>query len=521
MPTFKKEGTSVTGSSSELLAEAKAAGFVEVTTQNEGVDGPEAELHDELGFIDDLAPAEFFAGYEPDWADEIIHKCATWKGWDAPRWLPKALQRCEWALLQLPAPDRRYIAKSWNGISVFPARGWPARGFRYLKELIETGTITHRIGGRGGAELLKGDAADDSEKPEQSASKSGEKLKGCETQRIDPATLARFKALQDRGEFTVKPDTELERLDTAADDFNRQVRSAIDYVLKVVAKQDSLVAIELNNSIQLKNGAWVFATSRKWATSLESIPYDCSMTLRGDMWETSFTGQPFYVKDCAGMRYVARILACGNVPAPSALIAGGDLLSEFLTRPPYHRLFRAMYRKEEVKCNDRRNGEIERAICEAKKLKPEHCFHATDQLTKTSDLHTICGLSTGLVILDADGLTAIHSLVAKQLVMMEPDDPKRSQVKQIADELRIGIRFSKMYKTLLQHIQPACDKAADTIRQAVYRLRKQLLEDQDRSCERFAKYIQNHVTTGELCEHQSGLRWKVEGIQGFDGVLQV
>src|ERR1041385_6201663 len=162
MPTFEGDGFSVTGFSAELITDAKAAGLIEVTAPSPSADEADPELRDELGFIDDLALAESFAGYEPDWADQIIQKCARWRGWDTPNWLPKALRQFEWAFLQLPVPDRRYISKSWNETCVFPARGWPARGFRYIKELIETGTITHRIDGRGGAELLRSDAGRDS-----------------------------------------------------------------------------------------------------------------------------------------------------------------------------------------------------------------------------------------------------------------------------------------------------------------------------------------------------------------------
>jgi hypothetical protein len=479
MPTFEGDGFSVTGFSAELLTDAKAAGLTEVTTPSQSADEADAELRDELGFIDDLALAESFAGYEPDWADEIIQKCARWRGWDTPNWLPKALRQFEWAFLQLPVPDRRYISKSWNETCVFPARGWPARGFRYIKELIETGTITHRIDGRGGAELLRSDAGSDSgASSERCASKSGEKLHGLTTQPVDDATLARFNVLQQQEDFKTKPKILPDRGDSCADDFNKQIRGAIDYALKRMAKTDPLVAIELKNSIQLKEGVWKFTTSRNWVTSLTDIPFDCFMTLRGDTWEIQFTSKAaLYVKDCAGMRYIARILASGNIPAPSALIAGSALLDEFLTRPPYRRLFHALYRRVEVKCNDPRNGEIERAICQTKKLQPQHCFHATDQLVADSDLHTICGLPTGFVILDADGLTGIHCLVTRRLAMMATDDDKRLKVQQIADELRDGIRFSKMYKTLLEQIQPSCGKAADSVRQAVYRLRTNYWSD--------------------------------------------
>src|SRR6478672_4933913 len=173
MPTFEGDGISVTGSSPELFTEAKAAGLIKVTTLNQDADDQDVELCDELEFIDELSLAQFFVGYEPDWADQIIHKCATWRGLETPRWLPKALRKFEWAFLQLPIPDRRYVSKSWNGVCIFPARGRPVRGFRYLEELIETGTITHRLDGRGGAELVRGNPElDELDKPARCASVS-------------------------------------------------------------------------------------------------------------------------------------------------------------------------------------------------------------------------------------------------------------------------------------------------------------------------------------------------------------
>lgn len=522
MPTFEGDGISVTGSSPELFTVAKAAGLIKATLTQDA-DDQDVELCNELEFIDELSLAQFFVGYEPDWADQIIHKCATWRGLETPRWLPKALRKFEWAFLQLPTPDRRYVCKSWNGVCIFPARGRPVRGFRYLEELIETGTVTHRLDGRGGAELVRGNPElDELDKPTRCGSVSGEKLHGLDTQHINSSTLEHFKRLEDRGDHASRPKTIADRTSTCADDFNRQVRDAIDYALKVIEKKDSLVAIELKNSIRLRDGVWKFNDSRGWITSLTDIPYDCVMTLRGDMWDLRFTEKdPLCIKDSVGMRYVARILACEKVPAPAALVAGGTLLNEFLTKPPYRRLFRAMYRRVEVKCNDQRNGEIERAICQIKKLKPEHCFHASDQLLVDSELHKVCGLPTGLVILDAEGLTAVHGLVVRRLAMMAPDDPNRPRVEQISDEIMDGVRFSKMYKTLLEEIQPACKNAADTIRQAVYRLRKQLPELHLPAYERFANYVHNHVTTGEVCEHTSGLRWKVEGIPLLPDTLEL
>lgn len=530
MPRFELDGISVSVSSLHDAQTLAEAGYTEITanTPNQRAGEPEADFLGEPDFAQDLPITRFLARYQPDWADAVIEKCATWKPHGIPRWLPEALRRFEWVFLQLPAPDRRYIAKTWNGLSVFPSRNVVARGFRFIKELIETGTITHRIDEQmtmdaAGLqsdvftrEMVKGE-------PQESGSISGAKVFGLQTQDIGDQALQRVAKMEKQGEI-VNPKKLLreDREDTNANDFNKHVRTAIDYALKKIEEQDSLLTVELRRSIYLENGVWHFRQDRSWVTSLTEIPYDCSMALMGDTWVVNYDESgPLYVKDCAGMRCFARMVACGTVPAPAALVAGGDLFNEFLTMPPYHRLFRAMYRRVEVIAGSRFNGDIERAMCVAKKLRDGYSYHATDKLTKDSDLHKICGLPFGLVILDADGLMAIHTLVAKALALMPMNDLRRLLVEPMMRELSDGVRFAKMYPGLLAQIQPHCSKSADTVRQAIHRLRQQLRAGGSKGHTAFAEYLRCTLETGEVCRHNSSLRWKVEGIPLLPDIVQL
>jgi hypothetical protein len=531
MPRFELDGISVSVSSLEDTQTLAEAGYTETTakTPNERAGQPEADFLGEPDFLQDLPLTRFLGGYEEDWADEVISKCAAWKPKTVPRWLPAAMRTFEWAFLQLPAPDRRYVAKTWNGISIYNSRSVVARGFRFIKELIETGTITHLIDEQRWMTMEEAGLRSDvftremAKEEQDSGNVSGAKIHGLQTQDIDPQTLQRIAKLEKQGK-TINPKKLLrkDKEDSSANDFNRYVRAAIDYALKKIDEQDSLLAAELRASIRLDRGIWVFNQNRPWVTSLTEIPYDCSAALMGDTWVVNYDDrEPLYVKDCAGMRCFVRMAACGIVPAPAALVAGGDLFSEFLTMPPYHRLFHAMYRRVEVTSGSRFNGEIERAICAEKKLRDGYSYHATDKLTKDSDLHKICGLPTGLVILDADGLTAIQGLVQRKLALMAMDDLRRLLVEAILRELSEGVRFAKMYHSLLGQIEPQCMKAADTVRQAIHRLRQQLRANDDKRFHAFAEYLRYTLETGEVCRHNSTLRWKVEGTPLLPDVVQL
>jgi hypothetical protein len=90
-------------------------------------------------------------------------------------------------------------------------------------------------------------------------------------------------------------------------------------------------------------------------------------------------------------------------------------LNEFLRRPGHHKYVETIYRRPRVDCNDPENGEIERAICAAMRLKPKWWYVADHIIGENSELHTVCQLPIGKVALArADALEGVRDLIKKQ-----------------------------------------------------------------------------------------------------------
>src|SRR5207245_11375812 len=91
----------------------------------------------------------------------------------------------------------------------------------------------------------------------------------------------------------------------------------------------------IKKAVHCLNGHWSFSDSAQWMTTLGEIPYDAKMLLKGKNWEVDFpdSSELLIVPDSAGIRAIARVLMCNNIPCPCALAADGSLLTEFLSRP--------------------------------------------------------------------------------------------------------------------------------------------------------------------------------------------
>ena len=96
---FQGNGWALT-CSPESQSELSAIIGQEIGTVKEGSEAPDAA---ELRFI----------RYESDWADSVLEQSMYWQPDDetAPLWVIKATEGWDFALFQLPAPDRRWIVK--------------------------------------------------------------------------------------------------------------------------------------------------------------------------------------------------------------------------------------------------------------------------------------------------------------------------------------------------------------------------------------------------------------------------
>src|SRR5207247_7812208 len=114
------------------------------------------------------------------------------------------------------------------------------------------------------------------------------------------------------------------------------------------------------------------------------------------------------------LKYLARILMCGNSPVPSGLLVDGFPLTEFQGRPPYREYFRRTFRKYTIHAGTTEGGETAQAICRAMNLRDGQCFTASDEIAVDSPLHLPCGVPSGPVTLLPNGIRGVQAMLSKQ-----------------------------------------------------------------------------------------------------------
>jgi hypothetical protein len=462
-----------------------------------------------------LASAVPAVRYESDWADAVLDRNTYWTADDqsVPLWVTKATEDSDFALFQLPPPDRRWIIKFAGKIlEPFSHRflGWAD-----LHEIMVHGCLLDcaaLIDGKSSlAELRKhsGELLRNAELIQERSGPDGEKI-----------DVVRYSLTGSKlhGQDTQTSDGRIERdrWRTCADDLNRVLEKRLNRVFEAIVRKDQLAASEIKTAVRSKNGQWFFNSSLKWMTALGDIPYDAKMVLKGKTWEIDFpeSGELLTVPDSAGMRAIARVLMCNNIPCPCALVADGPLLTEFLGRPRHHRYFEAIYRRPRVDFGDPKNSEVENAICAAMHFKSGWYYKADHVITESSELHTICKLPTGKVMLRrADALSGVRDLIKKQqsrrFFCSEPDQ----QFKRVLADIEAGIEFARKQEKLLEQVQPRSLEHRGKVQKAISRALESLDEmgDWTTRYDLLAGHLSNYIKGGVVFQYTGFYRWKIEG----------
>jgi hypothetical protein len=206
---------------------------------------------------------------------------------------------------------------------------------------------------------------------------------------------------------------------------------------------------------------------------------------------------------------------CNNIACPCALIVDGQLLSEFLGRPPHHKYFEAIYRRPRVECSDPNLGEVERAICTAMRLKPEWFYVADHVISEKSELHTVCQLPVGRVTLTrADALEGVRDLIKKQRARLFFCSEPSQQFKRILGDVEAGIEFARKQEKLLEQVQPKSEEYRGKIQKAIYRTETDLQEKGDWTTryDLLANHFSRYIGCGIVCQYTGPYRWKIEGL---------
>jgi len=93
----------------------------------------------------------------------------------------------------------------------------------------------------------------------------------------------------------------------------------------------------------LENGRYTFNDlgQSTWMTELGEIAFDAKMTLDRGRWvfDVPFSSHELVLSADKNLKYLARILTCGNIPVPSGLLVDRLMLTEFQNRPTYREYF--------------------------------------------------------------------------------------------------------------------------------------------------------------------------------------
>jgi hypothetical protein len=401
-----------------------------------------------------------------DWADDLIKGAATWVYQsEIPVWLLHKIEYVPNALFQLPAPDRRWIIKVRGEIwgPFLPDFG----GWQDAHDLISTRTRS---------------------------------LVGVSLEQTGMA-----------GEATLSGSGK-----SCADSYPEAVRKRVARWLKMVSREmDSRTGVVFRKLFVLENGRYTFSETG-WMTELSDVPFDATMCLdrgRGRwVFEVPFCSHELVVPADQNLNYLARILMCGNLPVPAALLENGLLLEDFQNRPPYREYFRRTFRKHRIYVGGYDGGETAQAICRIMRLKDGQSFTAYDEIAPDSPLHLICRIPVGPVTLLPNGIRGVQAVLAKQRFLMDTINP---QFKEIEQHLRSGLKWVLRYPNLLQQIDTESGRARPVISMGMRRLREKLMQmprHWTTPYDDLARHLKEHVHLGKLCRYSGSLRWRVEGI---------
>ena len=453
--------------------------------------------------------------YKPDWADKVFARSINWYAEESnvPLWLQKATEDADFALFQLPTPDRRWVVK-FGGVILEPF-DYRLPGWSELHEIMVHGFLLDRteliVADTSIAELrkLQGDLLRNAELVRTKYGPSNQKI---------PDIHCTLTGTRPHVSGVRTPDgVESDRWKSCADDFHKQLRDRLDRVFKAIKRKNIGVGRAIKQAVRFRDAQWSFSHPAKWMTALGEIPYDATMILTGENWEITFpeSNDLLIVPDSVGMRAVARVLMCGNVPCPCALLADGELLNAFLGRPRHHKYFDATYRKPKVVSGDRANNEVEQAICAAMCLKEEWHYKADHTITDTSELHTVCGLPTSRITLKyAAALEGIRDVLMKQQSRLFFTNPPSHQFKTILADIEAGVEFARKQENLLVQVQPKSEEYQAKIQKAIARLKDGLWSTGDwmTRCDRLADHFAEHIRGGIVFQYTGPYRWKIEGI---------
>lgn len=403
-----------------------------------------------------------------DWADDLIKGAAGWiENSEIPEWLLRRIANVPNVLLQLPKPDNRWVLQ-FRGVFFGPF-DFRLAGWRDVHDLISERTTS----------LVA-------------------KVKLEQTGMAGEATLSGSGR-------------------SCADSYPEAVRKRIERWMKMLMRQMTpRMAESFSRLFVLENGRYTFNDlgQSAWMTELREIPFDAKMMLDRGRWifEVPFSSHELVLSADKNLKYLARILMCGNIPVPSGLLVDGLLLSEFEKRPPYREYFRRTFRKYTIHAGTTEGGETTQAICREMRLKDGMCFTASDEIAIDSPLQLICGVPTGPVTLLPDGIRGVLAMISKQHFRIGAVSP---QFLEIERHLKAGLIWVARYPSLLGQIEVASEQARPTVSMALRRLRERLM-DMPRHWtmpyDELARYIKKFVRPGKLCRYTGTLRWQVEGI---------
>jgi hypothetical protein len=232
-----------------------------------------------------------------DWADDLIKGAAGWiESSEIPEWLHLRIANVPNVLLQLPKPDNRWVLQ-FRGVFL-RAFDFRLAGWRDAHDLISARTTSLAA-----------------------------KVKLEQTRMAGEATLSGSGR-------------------SCADSYAEAVRKRIERWMRMLTRQMApRMAESFSRLFVLENGRYTFNDlgQSAWMTELGEVPFDAKMTLDRGRWifEVPFSSHELVLSADKNLKYLARILMCGNIPVPSGLLVDGLLLSEFREPAALQGIFQA------------------------------------------------------------------------------------------------------------------------------------------------------------------------------------
>jgi len=175
-------------------------------------------------------------------------------------------------------------------------------------------------------------------------------------------------------------------------------------------------------------------------------------------------------------------------------------------------------------CSDPENGEVERAICAAMRLKPERWYFADHIIGENSELHTVCQIPIGKVTLTrADALEGVRNLIKKQRAKLFFCGEPSPQFKRILSDIEAGIEFARKQEKLLEQVQPKSEESLGKIQKAIYRTRTQLeqMGDWTTRYDLLADHLSRYIRGGIVFQYTGPYRRKIEGLAEIPDALDL